>query len=151
MSARHFLSTVPSTLLLLTVGSLLVGADCLGSLVDDDDGDPLLFATDGGVVARFSGTPVEALPVWRGAIDASNSVSMVDDGSTTYVGAGSTVSAFLLDAADEQQAVWTWSAPDSVVAMAGPGNGLVFVMTTSSRTLFPNTSRSSLTQRGRLL
>lgn len=132
MSARHLLPTVPATLLLLAAGTVLLGADCLGITDDDDDGEPVMFATDGGVIARYSGTSAEALPVWRSDISSANSVSLVDDGTTSYVGAGTVVSAFSLDAAGEQEPLWTWSAPDSVVAMAGPGSGLVFVMTTST-------------------
>ncbi len=134
MSARRTsLASLVSTLTLLGLGSiLLVGADCLGSFVDDDDGEPVILATDAGFLGRISGTDSEGTTVWTGSIDGANRVSMVEDGTTVYVGAGSTVAAFPLDNSGSAIADWTWSAPDDVVALAGPGVGAVFVMTTST-------------------
>ncbi len=130
---RSALSTLSSLSLLLVTGSLLVGADCLGSVVDDDDGgEPLIYATDGGFIGRLSGTDTSGSTVWNGGISSSNRVALVADGAAVYVGAGSVVSSFPLDASGEHSAEWAWTAPDDVVALAGPGNGAVYAMTTST-------------------
>lgn len=123
-----------STLALIAAtSSVLVGADCLGPLLDDDDAEePLLLASDSGFIGRLAGTDTEGNTVWTGSIATANRVSMVEDGGSVYYGAGSTVGSFVLLGTGAQEANWTWSAPDDVVALAGPGNGTLFVMTTST-------------------
>jgi hypothetical protein len=117
---------------LLLASTVLVGADCLGSLIDDDDGEPVLYATNGGEVGRVGSTGFEAIDIWSGSIPSANRVVMVVDATQAYVGGGTSVASFALEASGENVEVWTWSAPDDVVAMAGPGGGVLFVMTTSS-------------------
>lgn len=119
---------------LLLLSTVLVGADCLGGFIDDDDaGEQVLVGTDGGSLGLWSAGELETTAVWTTSIAAANRVAMAVDVDTVYVGAGADISAFPLAADSETQAaLWTWSAPDDVVAMAGPGGGAVFVMTTST-------------------
>ena len=126
-----FRATSPLALLLLS--TVLVGADCLGVIGDDDDAEEVLIATDAGSLGLWSGGEGETSAVWTTSIASANRVALAVDADTVYVGAGAEVSAFPLAAATEDQAaVWTWSAPDDVVALAGPGGGSLFVMTTST-------------------
>jgi len=130
---RSALSSLSSLSLLFITGSLLVGADCLGGVVDDDDdGEPLISATDGGAIQRLSGTDSVGSTVWTGEIASANRVSVVADAAAVYVGAGSVLSSFPLDGSGDHEEAWTWAAPDDVVALAGPGSGAVYVMTTST-------------------
>jgi|GEM_PF-1701341 len=119
-------------LALLVSSSSLLGADCLGVLLDDDDSESVVLATDSGYLGRLAGTSTEASTTWTGEIANSNRVSVVADAESVYVGAASQVRAVALTGLGEQAETWTWSAPDDVVALAGPGDGRLYVMTTST-------------------
>ncbi len=126
------LRTTP-VLSLLLLSTVLTGADCLGVLGDDDDGERVLVGTDGGSLSLWSAGEIETTSIWTTSIASANRVALVVDSDTVYVGAGAEIAAFPLEADSiSQAALWTWSAPDDVVAMAGPGSGAVFVMTTST-------------------
>ena len=118
---------------LLIVSGFLLGADCLGVPLDDDDAaEPLLMATNAGSVGRFAGELDSASTLWTASILDSNRVSLAADGATAYVGAGDEVAAFALDGAGTMDPLWSWGAPDDVVALAGPASGRLFVMTNST-------------------
>lgn len=125
--------TLTRTALLLLLSTVLTGADCLGVLPDDDDaGEEVLVATDAGSLGLWSAGEVETTAIWTTTIPSANRVALAVDADTVYVGAGADISAFPLGATEgSQEALWTWTASDDVVAMAGPGDGALFVMTTS--------------------
>ncbi len=122
-----------SVLSLFLLASVLVGSDCLGPIDDDDAGEQVLVGTDGGSLGLWSAGELETSSIWTTSIATANRVALAVDSDTVYVGAGAEISAFPLAAdTDSQEALWSWSAPDDVVALAGPGGGSIFVMTTST-------------------
>ena len=120
-------------LALLLLATIELDADGDGVLDDDDAGDEVLVATDAGTLGLWSATELEVTSIWRTDIPSANRVALTADSDTVYDGPGSEISAFPLAASSEsQEALWTWSAPDDVVALVGPGGGAVYAMTTST-------------------
>ncbi len=109
----------------------LVMVGC-GPILDDDDGEPAVVATNTGAVQRIGAAEELVSVLWSGTIDASSSVSILADGSDVFVGSGQEVRAF--DDGDGGNEVWDppVSFATEVVALAGPGGGNLFVLTIDS-------------------
>lgn len=105
---------------------LLTGCDFFP--LPDDEGDPILVASDAGRLLRLSVTEESRTVTWSAAIESSNRVALEVDGPDLYVASGGTVQAFDLGSGTEN-----WAAEvaqgDDVIDIAGPAGGQLYALT----------------------
>lgn len=116
-------------LLLWALAALL--ASC-GPIFDDDDGEPAVVGTSSGAVQRVAASEEGTRVVWSGAIDPSNNVRILSDGADVFVASGQEVKLF----DDDSSGASLWDPPvafaTDVIAIAGPADGALFVLTDSA-------------------
>ncbi len=120
---HHRIGGHPLLALLLVLLPALAGCD---GLFDDGSGEPLLVATSSGTLVSLLGTTDEARVQWTADIPTAQQVSLVDNGTAVFVGAGQQVTALSLE---DGSSLWTASMDDDVVHLADPTASSVFAMT----------------------
>lgn len=115
-------------LVLVSVPSLaLVGCDIFGD--DPIAGDAAFAITDTGTVLKLvSGDDAVDAP-WTATVASGSEAVAQTSGDDLIVAVGSTIHAV---AGTDGAVLWTWDAPSTVTALAGPVGGVVAVLTLDS-------------------